>query len=107
MYLQSESYICQVTKIIKTIPRFQSIIMKRISFLMLTFSFFIYTKAQIFPDSQNDGKFYTVNGAKLWVVSFGSGDPLVIIPGGPGGNHYPYRAFDSLARTSTMVYFDA
>src|SRR5580658_4310998 len=81
--------------------------MKNISFLIPAFSFFLFAQGQPLPDSHTDGKYYTVNGAKLWVVSFGSGDPLIIIPGGPGGNHYPYREFDSLARTSTLVYFDA
>jgi proline iminopeptidase len=81
--------------------------MKRISFLIFTFSLFIFANAQTFPDSEKDGKYYTVNGAKLWVVSFGNGDPLIIIPGGPGGAHPSYRSFDSLYKTTTLVYFDA
>src|ERR1700759_4563548 len=59
--------------------------MKRISIFGFVFLFFISANAQSFPDSHTDGKYYTVNGAKLWVVSFGTGDPLIIIPGGPGG----------------------
>ncbi|HEU0064893.1 MAG TPA: hypothetical protein VFQ58_07670, partial [Flavisolibacter sp.] len=43
--------------------------------------------SQTYPDSQADGKYITVNGAKLWVVTFGHGDPLIFIPGGPGGTH--------------------
>ncbi len=62
--------------------------------------------SQPFPDSHNDGKYYSVNGAKIYAVSFGKGDPLFIIPGGPGGSHYSYRSFDSLSTTNTMVYFD-
>jgi proline iminopeptidase len=81
--------------------------MRRLSILILTFLIVIYAGAQTFPDSEKDGKYYTVNGAKLWVVSFGNGDPLIIIPGGPGGAHPPYRSFDSLYRTSTLVFFDA
>jgi proline iminopeptidase len=81
--------------------------MKRISFFIFTFSFFFFVNAQTFPDSEKDGKYYTVNGAKLWVVSFGNGDPLIIIPGGPGGAHPGYRSFDSLYKTTTLVYFDA
>ncbi len=38
-------------------------------------------------DSQTDGKYVTVNGAKLWVVTVGEGDPLIFIAGGPGGAH--------------------
>ena len=63
--------------------------------------------AQTFPSSFTDGKFITVNGAKLWVVLVGKGEPIIIIPGGPGGNHLGYRSFDSLANTNTIVYFDA
>lgn len=62
--------------------------------------------AQTFPDSQTDGKYYTVNGAKIWTVSFGKGDPIFFIAGGPGGNHYGLRSFDSLSTTNTLVYFD-
>jgi len=62
--------------------------------------------AQPFPESQTDGKYYTVNGAKLWTVSFGNGDPLFFIAGGPGGSHYGLRSFDSLSTTSTLVYYD-
>ena len=64
--------------------------------------------AQTYPDSQKDGKFIMVNGAKLWVVILGKGDPIILIPGGPGGNHYGFRpAFDSLAKNNTVIYFDA
>lgn len=63
--------------------------------------------AQDLPDSYTGGKYYTVNGAKLWVVLVGKGEPVIIIPGGPGGSHLPYRSFDSLAATNTIVYFDA
>lgn len=77
-----------------------------VSFL---FYFFLVLPAlaQHFPDSRIDGKYILVNGAKLWVVTVGKGDPLFIIPGGPGGNHFSYRRFDSLAGTNMVVYFDA
>jgi proline iminopeptidase len=60
-----------------------------------------------FPDSHTDGKYYEVNGAKLWTVSFGEGEPLFFIAGGPGGTHYGLRHFDSLSTTNTLVYYDA
>jgi proline iminopeptidase len=60
-----------------------------------------------FPDSQTDGKYYEVNGSKLWTVSFGQGDPLFFIAGGPGNTHYGLRYFDSLSTTNTLVYYDA
>jgi proline iminopeptidase len=67
----------------------------------------IAIRAQNFPDSQTDGKYYEVNGAKLWVVSFGNGEPIFFIAGGPGNAHSYLRAFDSLSTTNTLVYFDA
>ena len=60
-----------------------------------------------FPDSHTDGKYYEINGAKLWTVSFGKGEPLFFIAGGPGGTHYGLRHFDSLSTTNTVVYYDA
>ncbi|NNJ52800.1 MAG: alpha/beta fold hydrolase [Ignavibacteriaceae bacterium] len=60
-----------------------------------------------FPDSETDGKYYEINGAKLWTVSFGEGEPLFFIAGGPGGTHYGLRRFDSLSTTNTLVYYDA
>jgi len=73
--------------------------------LLLILSCTVY--AQTFPDSENDGKYYEVNGAKIWTVSFGKGDPLFLIAGGPGNAHYYLRIFDSLSTTNTLVYFDA
>ena len=62
--------------------------------------------AQTYPDSRTDGKYYTINGAKLWVVSFGKGEPLFMLPGGPGNAHLYMRAFDTLSNAYTLVYFD-
>ena len=77
----------------------------RLIFTLLLSAF--SASAQKFPDSQIDGKYYPVNGHKLWTVSFGKGEPLFFIPGGPGGTHYGLRSFDSLSTTNTLVYFDA
>ena len=75
------------------------------TFLFFTLTISIY--AQIFPDSETDGKYYEVNGAKIWTVSFGNGEPIFFIAGGPGNAHYYLRSFDSLSTTNTLVYFDA
>jgi proline iminopeptidase len=66
-------------------------------------------KAQVKPvDSFTDGKYITVNGAKLWVVTVGEGDPIIFIAGGPGGTHQGLRSFDSLANNHhQLIYFDA
>lgn len=58
--------------------------------------------------SFTDGKYITVNGAKLWVVTVGEGDPVIFIAGGPGGAHTGLRSFDPLATNHhQLIYFDA
>ena len=61
-----------------------------------------------YTDSWTEGQYYTVNGAKLWVVVVGKGEPLILIAGGPGGVHRGLRSFDSLAKSGIqLIYFDA
>ena len=75
------------------------------SILLIIISFQVF--AQQFPDSFTDGKYYEVNGAKIWTVSFGAGEPLFLIAGGPGNAHYYMRQFDSLSASHTLIFFDA
>src|ERR1700744_6186058 len=59
-------------------------------------------------DSWTDGQYIKVNGAKLWVVKVGEGDPIIFIAGGPGGVHVGLRSFDPLALNHhQLIYFDA
>jgi len=81
--------------------------MKKFSLLILLLFFFLIGFSQNYPSSYTDGKYIAVNGAKLWVVLVGRGDPLIIIPGGPGGAHLGYRVFDTLAKDNEIIYFDA
>ena len=82
--------------------------MKKLLFLshLLLASFIV--KAQDFPDSWTDGKYYTGNGAKLYTVTVGTGTPVFVIPGGPGGAHPGYRIMDSLTvnRNIQLIYID-
>ena len=79
--------------------------------LIVVFTFLMFglnfTFAQTYPSSYTDGKYVQVNGAKLYVLEVGKGDPMIIIPGGPGGNHLGYRAFDALAKDNKIIYYDA
>jgi len=83
--------------------------LKKIYLFVTLFLFVASTYAQVKKvDSFTDGKYINVNGAKLWVVVVGEGDPIIIIPGGPGGAHIGYRDFDRLADSHhQIVYFDA
>ncbi len=77
-----------------------------VSFLLLACSFSISVLGQAFPDSRTDGRYVTVNNAKLWVVTVGKGDPLVLISGGPGSAHIYMRQFDTLAKDNMLIYYD-
>jgi len=83
--------------------------MKQLLSFIICLFLFSESQAQNFPDSWTDGKYYTVNGAKIYTVTVGKGEPLFIIPGGPGGAHPGYRGLDSLSVNSNiqLVYFDA
>ncbi len=83
--------------------------MKKIFFLFFVLMFAGSIHAQPFPDSWTGGKYYTVNGAQLYTVTVGKGEPMIIIPGGPGGAHKAYREFDSLTLNSNiqLIYYDA
>ncbi len=73
-------------------------------FFTLNFSFFtLFCSAQyVHPP----GKYVNVNGANLWIETLGSGDPLFLISGGPGGAHTGLHNFDSLQNSCTLVYID-
>ena len=54
------------------------------------------------------GGYVSVHGAKLWFESEGSGEPLVLISGGPGSSHdYFHPYFRPLADHYRIIYFDA
>ena len=74
---------------------------------LLCILFIMPLKAQPDPANETGGRYVTVNGARLWVVLVGKGEPLFIIPGGPGESHFPYRSFDPLGVQNELVYFDA
>ncbi|MCW3127103.1 MAG: alpha/beta fold hydrolase [Bacteroidetes bacterium] len=54
-----------------------------------------------------DGQFFSINGAKLWIEQKGTGEPLILISGGPGGSHLGMHSFDTLADACKLIYFDA
>jgi proline iminopeptidase len=54
------------------------------------------------------GDYVTVNGARLWYESEGSGEALVLISGGPGFSHDYFHPYFSVLRDSfRVIYFDA
>ena len=83
--------------------------MKKITLFISLLLIIVSVKAQIKKvDSWTDGKYVIVDGAKLWVVIVGEGDPIIFIAGGPGGVHLGLRSFDGLANGHhQLIYFDA
>ena len=55
-----------------------------------------------------DGNYALINGAKIWYETEGQGEPLLIIPGGPGNSHtYFHPWFSELAKNYRVIYLDA
>ncbi|HMJ45826.1 MAG TPA: alpha/beta hydrolase [Ferruginibacter sp.] len=82
--------------------------MKKIFFMLCFLTIGSNLFSQKFPDSWTEGKYYNINGVRLYTVTVGNGEPLIIIPGGPGGAHLPYRSFDSLSVNTNiqLIYID-
>jgi proline iminopeptidase len=58
--------------------------------------------------SEPAGSLITVNGHRLWHRVSGSGQPLLLVPGGPGSPHdYFLPSFERLEDTFQVIYFDA
>lgn len=90
------------------IPLVNTHIMKRTTIFISLLLLCNWLIAQEYPSSWTDGQYYEVNGAKLWVVTVGTGKPLILIAGGPGGAHKGLRSFDSLSELGDiqLIYFD-
>ena len=71
---------------------------------------FLIMNIQIFPQQvyHPKGAYVKVNGANLWYETEGSGQPVVLIPGGPGDSHtYFHPWFSELAKHYKVIYYDA
>jgi proline iminopeptidase len=82
--------------------------MKKPILLIIAFLFISIAYGQVKKvDSRTDGKYVKVNGANLWVVTVGQGDPIILISGGPGAAHVYMRDFDPLADNHhQLIFFD-
>jgi proline iminopeptidase len=69
--------------------------------IMILFSLRVLAQFQHPP-----GEFVTVGHTKLWVEQKGSGDPVILISGGPGSAHVGMHSFDTLADFCRLIYID-
>ncbi len=69
---------------------------------------FAVTNASAQADKDTPGAYAWVDGAHLWFQIKGHGDPIVVIPGGPGDSHiYLTPWFNELAKLHKLIYYDA
>ena len=72
-----------------------------ISILLVVFSLHISAQFQ-----HPAGEYLTVNHAKLWIEQEGTGEPMILISGGPGSAHPGMHSFDTLARSCRLIFVD-
>jgi proline iminopeptidase len=74
--------------------------MKQISFIVLMFTALL-GHAQDFSAIKN------INGTKLFISAAGSGEPIVVLHGGPGLNHSYFKPhLSGLEKNFRMIYYD-
>ena len=57
--------------------------------------------------SHPTGVYVTAGGHRIWYESEGAGEPLVLIPGGPGSSHdYFHPYFSALSAQYRVIYYD-
>jgi len=73
-------------------------------FILISWSLTIFSQEIEHPA----GNYALINGAKIWYETEGEGEPLLIIPGGPGNSHtYFHPWFSELVKNYKLIYLDA
>lgn len=81
--------------------------MKKLIFSLLFISSgLLFGQTKPAPYVHPEGKYYTINGAKIWTETLGEGHPLFLIAGGPGGAHVGLHSFDPLSANRKLIYYD-
>lgn len=54
-----------------------------------------------------EGKFVSIGGHQIWIEIEGHGEPLLLVPGGPGYSHdYFHPFFSALSSEPRIIYYD-
>lgn len=62
----------------------------------------------LLPASDRTGFIESSDSVKIYYQEEGSGEPLILIPGGPGDSHMYFKPyFDKLSKKYSVIYFDA
>ncbi len=79
-----------------------------VSFVLLASSLFAGRAASAQGAARDtNGAYAWVDGAHLWFRIAGHGEPVVVIPGGPGDSHvYLTPWFDRLSKHYKLIYYD-
>jgi proline iminopeptidase len=88
----------------KYIYHSSSSVIKNLAFIFTLF-FYFTTSAQT-SFQHPEGHYVTVNGSRLWIEMEGTGDPLFLVSGGPGGSHVGMHGFDALKDSCTLIFID-
>jgi proline iminopeptidase len=83
---------------------------------VLVFPLYGQTQSNVSQQTENEaaasnhppGYYVTAAAARLWLESEGSGEPLLLISGGPGFSHsYFHPYFSALAKSNRVIYLDS
>jgi len=81
---------------------------KRIAISLFILFILVIIPAKASQYQHPSGAYAKVNGAKLWYEIEGKGDPVLLIPGGPGNSHIYFQPwFSELAKHHKVIYYDA
>jgi len=88
--------------------RFSLFMVKPISLVLAAFFLCLLPVMAGAQESEAADSFVALSGGKIWYQIKGQGEPIVLIPGGPGSSHCVFVPwFDNLAVDFKVIYFDA
>lgn len=59
------------------------------------------------PLVHSEGRYLSIDGVRMWCETEGTGNPLLLIAGGPGASHTYMHGLAPLAKHHRLIYFDA